>query len=120
MDKTAIIVAFVYGVFNLAGTWIAAKKSSTAVKKANVVNTKVDDVKRSVGPVNGESIHEVLHKVREFQIYQQDRNHDILGLLSTALMSQSIIAHHLGIELPKFEKPQPYPHPDGDTNEKGN
>lgn len=118
MDKTAIVVAIIYGIFNLAATIIGAKKASTAVNKADLVDSKVQRIEQSVGPVNGESIHEVLQKVRQFQEYQKERNHDIIGLLTSALISQSIIARHQGIELPSFKKPEPYEHPE-EPDEKG-
>lgn len=38
-------------------------------------------IERSIGPENGESIHDILARVAAFEGYQHTRNHDLINLL---------------------------------------
>ena len=43
---------------------------------------RVQRVEASVGPSNGENVHELLNKLVELEAYTRTRNHDILGALT--------------------------------------
>lgn len=38
-------------------------------------------IERSIGPENGESLHDILARIASFEGYQHARNHDLINLL---------------------------------------